>query len=387
MGGKQLTVGDIPFSNVSGTVSKELTQNAIWQVLGASLLIVLYLAVRFSMGGLKEGFKYGICAVIALLHDVLVLWGSFAILGLLFGWQVDSLFVTAMLTVIGFSVHDTIIVFDRVRENLTHRQKGETFSDLTDRSIDQTISRSIRTSLTVVMTLLALFFLGGSVIHQFAGALLIGIISGTYSSIFNASVLLVMAKGNDVTTGDAVPVSARPDARRRRGTRNPERANACRALQACPADARKRSAAATAARKFTTRPWSFGTGAGNRRATEEETETTERRDWRPTEPRRARSRTPRAASPPAAAACEWGCMSPGLRSKHIIMPPVYGRAENTVSALWRLSAASGHRGGRMLRLLPAAQHHHHDLCRGHHRVCAEPGRGLAVPAGGLCSRP
>ncbi len=210
VGGKQLTAADIPFSDVSGTVSKELTQNAIWQVLGASLLIVLYLAVRFSMGGLKEGFKYGICAVIALLHDVLVLWGSFALLGLLFGWQIDSLFVTAMLTVIGFSVHDTIIVFDRVRENLTHRQKGETFSDLTDRSIDQTISRSIRTSLTVVMTLLALFFLGGSVVHQFAGALLIGIVSGTYSSIFNASVLLVMAKGNDVAPPLAAPVVPAP---------------------------------------------------------------------------------------------------------------------------------------------------------------------------------
>jgi hypothetical protein len=113
-------------------------------------------------------------------------------------WQVDSLFVTAMLTVIGFSVHDTIIVFDRIRENLHHRGKGESFSDLADRSIDQTIKRSIYTSLTVVLTLLALFVAGGPTVHQFTGALLIGIISGTYSSIFNASVLLVLWKQRDM---------------------------------------------------------------------------------------------------------------------------------------------------------------------------------------------
>ncbi len=206
--GKQLAVTDVPFSNVSGTISKELTVNAIEAVIFASVFIVLYLAIRFSIGGFKEGLKYGTCAVVALLHDVLVLWGSFAIMGKLFGWQVDSLFVTAMLTVIGFSVHDTIIVFDRVRENLHHRGLGESFSDLTDRSIDQTIGRSIKTSWTVVMTLLALFLFGGVVIHQFAGALLIGIVSGTYSSIFNASVLLVMAKSKDIAPIVAGPSKA-----------------------------------------------------------------------------------------------------------------------------------------------------------------------------------
>ena len=273
VGGRQLTTADIPFSNVSGTVSKELTQNAVYQVLGASALIVLYLAFRFSMGGLKEGFKYGICAVIALLHDVLVLWGSFAILGFLFGWQVDSLFVTAMLTVIGFSVHDTIIVFDRVRENLTHRQKGETFSDLTDRSIDQTISRSIRTSLTVVMTLLALFFLGGSVIHQFAGALLIGIISGTYSSIFNASVLLVMAKGNDVTTGAATPVLPAPTRAGDAGRGTPNRQTPI----APPKPAVKPEAAPTnGGAQVYDAPVSFGTGADTEDEGDEESDETPR---------------------------------------------------------------------------------------------------------------
>jgi len=190
---------DVAYSDVSGTISQELTFDAVKAVLVASVLIVLFLAFRFSIGGFKEGLKYGLCAVAALLHDVLVVWGAFAILGYIFKWQIDSLFVTAMLTVIGFSVHDTIIIFDRMRENLQHRLKGENFSDLADRSIDQTIARSLNTSFTVVLTLVALFFFGGAIIHQFIGALLIGIISGTYSSIFNASVLLVLWKQQDAT--------------------------------------------------------------------------------------------------------------------------------------------------------------------------------------------
>lgn len=214
-------VEDVAYSDVSGTISQELTLDAVKAVLVASMLIVLFLAFRFSIGGFVEGLKYGICAVAALLHDVLVVWGAFAILGYLLKWQIDSLFVTAMLTVIGFSVHDTIIIFDRMRENLQHRVKGENFSDLADRSIDQTIARSLNTSFTVVLTLLALFFFGGAIIHQFIGALLIGIISGTYSSIFNASVLLVLWKQRDntalLTTSGALSgpksgLSARPSA-------------------------------------------------------------------------------------------------------------------------------------------------------------------------------
>jgi preprotein translocase SecF subunit len=214
------TVEDVAYSNVSGVISSELTQNAFLAILLSSLCIVFYLAVRFAIGGFMEGLKYGICAVIALLHDVLVVWGAFAILGYLFNWQIDSLFVTAMLTVIGFSVHDTIIIFDRIRENLQHRQRGENFSDLTDRSIDQTIARSVNTSFTVVLTLLALFFFGGGIIHQFIGALLIGIVSGTYSSIFNASVLLVMWKQRD--TGLALPGSGAASGPKSRLSARPE---------------------------------------------------------------------------------------------------------------------------------------------------------------------
>jgi preprotein translocase subunit SecF len=129
--------------------------------------------------------------VVALLHDVLVLLGAFAIFGYFLGWEVDSLFITAMLTVIGFSVHDTVVIFDRVRENLRHKARGENFESLVNRSIGQTLARSINTSLTVVMTLVALVVLGGQPTRLLNVALLIGILSGTYSSIFNAASILV----------------------------------------------------------------------------------------------------------------------------------------------------------------------------------------------------
>ncbi len=179
---------------VSPAISRELTRNAFLSVVIASVLILLYLAIRFSIGGFVEGMKFGTCAVIAMVHDVFVVLGLFAIMGFFFNWQIDSLFVTAMLTVIGFSVHDTIVIFDRIRENLRHRQRGETFAQVTDASIEQTFARSINTSLTVVITLVALLILGGPVVRLFVTALLIGIISGTYSSIFNASPLMVLWK-------------------------------------------------------------------------------------------------------------------------------------------------------------------------------------------------
>jgi SecD/SecF fusion protein len=192
-------------SVVSGIISRELIVNAILSVVYASGLIILYLAIRFSIPNFIEGLKFGTCAVVALLHDVLVLLGAFAIMGYLRNWQIDSLFVTAMLTVIGFSVHDTIIIFDRVRENLHHRPRGEAFAETVDRSIEQTFARSINTSGTVVLTLVCLLILGGPVIKLFVAALLIGIVSGTYSSIFNASPLLVLWKQ---LTGERAPAPA-----------------------------------------------------------------------------------------------------------------------------------------------------------------------------------
>ncbi len=172
-------------------ISRELTTNAIEAVIMASALIVLYLALVFGIGGFVAGLRLGTSAIVALLHDVLVLIGAFAIFGYFLGWEIDSLFVTALLTVIGFSVHDTVVIFDRVRENLRHKSRGENFESLVNRSIGQTLARSINTSLTVVMTLLALVILGGQTTRLLNVALLIGIVSGTYSSIFNAASILV----------------------------------------------------------------------------------------------------------------------------------------------------------------------------------------------------
>ena len=179
------------FGNVGSVISKEVTSNALQAVVIAAGLIVLYLAVVFGIGGFVAGLRLGTSAVAALLHDILVLLGAFAIFGYFLGWEIDSLFITAMLTVIGFSVHDTVVIFDRVRENLRRKARGENFESLVNRSIGQTLARSINTSLTVVMTLVALVVLGGQTTRLLNVALLIGILSGTYSSIFNAASILV----------------------------------------------------------------------------------------------------------------------------------------------------------------------------------------------------
>lgn len=176
---------------VGPTIGKELLQKAILSIIVASIAIVLYIAWAFrEVSKPVSSWKFGIAAVIALIHDVLIVVGIFSLLGHFLHVEIDSLFVTALLTVIGFSVHDTIVVFDRLRENLRKRLPG-TFSEVTNHSIIQTLGRSINTSLTVVLVLLALLLFGGTSIRWFVVALLIGIISGTFSSIFNASLVLV----------------------------------------------------------------------------------------------------------------------------------------------------------------------------------------------------
>jgi preprotein translocase subunit SecF len=135
--------------------------------------------------------------VAALVHDALAVLGIFSILGRVFGVELDSLFIVAVLTVIGFSVHDTIVVFDRIRENSV-RHAGEPFEDIVNHSLMQTIGRSLTTSLTVLLTLLALWLFGGVTIRHFVLALMIGIIAGTYSSIFNASMLLVVWEKGEI---------------------------------------------------------------------------------------------------------------------------------------------------------------------------------------------
>ncbi|MGZ6300299.1 MAG: protein translocase subunit SecF, partial [Candidatus Limnocylindria bacterium] len=169
-------------TTVGPTVGSELIRSSIILIVIGELFILAYLWVRF-------GFRYGTAAIVALLHDVIVVVGMFAMLGFFFGLEFDALFVTALLTIIGFSVHDTIVVFDRIRENRV-RHAGEPFGAIVNHSILQTLGRSINTSLTVVVTLTALLLLGPATIRTFTLALLIGVISGTYSSIFNASQLL-----------------------------------------------------------------------------------------------------------------------------------------------------------------------------------------------------
>jgi preprotein translocase SecF subunit len=176
-------------SSVSPSVASATINYSILAVIAASVLILLY--VWFAFRKVNRPWRYGACAIIALLHDVLVVMGVFSILGWTLHIQVDSLFITALLTVVGFSVHDTIVVFDRIRENMQHRS-SESFDQVVNASLVQTMARSLNTSLTVLFTLSALTLFGGDSIRPFTLALLIGVFSGTYSSIFNASMLLVI---------------------------------------------------------------------------------------------------------------------------------------------------------------------------------------------------
>jgi preprotein translocase subunit SecF len=177
------------FQSVGGTIGAQTTTRAIQAVIVAAIAILLYMAFAFRK--LTHPFVYGGAAIVALLHDVLVVLGLFAIMGYFFNVRVDALFVPAVLTVIGFSVHDTIVVFDRIRENMS-RRTGEPYYTVVNNSLLQTLGRSLNTSLTVLLTLTALLLFGGSSIRVFVLALLIGITSGTYSSIFNATPLAVI---------------------------------------------------------------------------------------------------------------------------------------------------------------------------------------------------
>lgn len=180
------------FESIGPTIGAETTTKAFYSVLLASALIVLYIAISFrKVPKPASSWRFGVCAVIALLHDVLVVLGVFSLLGHFLHVEVDSLFITAVLTVIGFSVHDTIVVFDRIRENLL-KVSGVPFATIVNNSILQTIVRSLNTSLTAILVLLTLLIFGGETVRWFVVALLLGIASGTYSSIFNAAPLLVV---------------------------------------------------------------------------------------------------------------------------------------------------------------------------------------------------
>lgn len=189
-----LPLENASFSAIGPTIQKETVEHAVNGVLFSSLLIMLYLGFRFgtSVGGLKNGVRFGASAVIALVHDVLFVIGSAAIVGMLMHWEVSALFITAMLTVIGFSVHDTIIIFDRVRENLLRQQKGETFEHLCDKSVSQSVARSINTSFSALIPLLFLIAIGTPTpeLKFMCVSMFLGISIGAYSSIFNATPIL-----------------------------------------------------------------------------------------------------------------------------------------------------------------------------------------------------
>jgi preprotein translocase subunit SecF len=186
---------ELEYATVGGALSTQIRNRAILAVAIASVGILLYMAYAFR--NTQNPLLYGSSALVAMLHDVLVVLGIFSILGLLFNVQIDALFITALLTIIGFSVHDTIVVFDRIRENLA-KQPNESFEAIVDYSLAQTVVRSVNTSLTVIFTLLALVLFGGGSTRMFVLALLIGVVSGTYSSIFNASQLLVAWENGEI---------------------------------------------------------------------------------------------------------------------------------------------------------------------------------------------
>lgn len=183
---------DLRLETVGPTISKELTLKALAAVALSILAILVYITWAFrKIPKPTSSISFGVATIIALVHDVIVVTGIFGILGHFFKIEVDSLFITAILTVIGFSVHDTIVVFDRIRENLI-KYPQTSFEQVVNHSLVQTLGRSLNTSLTAIFVLFALYLFGGATVKIFVLALLIGIISGTYSSIFNAAPLLVV---------------------------------------------------------------------------------------------------------------------------------------------------------------------------------------------------
>jgi preprotein translocase subunit SecF len=183
------------FSSVSAAVSKQIGRNAAIAVLMASVAITLY--ITWSFRNVPNSARFGVSAIVALLHDVLLVVGVFSILGKVFDIEVNTFFITGLLTVVGFSVHDSIVVFDRIRENVG-RGLIRNFPDAVNHSLLQTMGRSFNTSLTLIFSILALLLLGGGSIRDFLLVLLIGVTTGTYSSVFIASMFLVTWQQGDI---------------------------------------------------------------------------------------------------------------------------------------------------------------------------------------------
>jgi preprotein translocase subunit SecF len=182
-------VEELRFESVGPAVGAEVTRTASVAVGVAALFILLFIIYAFRK--VPHAFRYGACAIAAMIHDILVTVGLFSVAGLILGWEADALFLTAILTVIGFSVQDTIVVFDRIRENIPKR-RGEPYETIVNRSLLETVHRSLATQLNAIFVLIALLIFGGATMKQFVAVLLVGLLSGTYSSIFNAVPLLVV---------------------------------------------------------------------------------------------------------------------------------------------------------------------------------------------------
>ncbi|MBN1562768.1 MAG: protein translocase subunit SecF [Anaerolineae bacterium] len=178
----------ITTSSVSATVGEEVTRSAVIATLVVAAIILMF--IIFAFRKVPNPIRYGACAIIAMFHDILVTMGIMAILGILFGWEADALFLTAILTVVGYSVQDSIVVFDRIREN-TPKYRGEDYEVIVNRSVLETVHRSLATQINAIFVMFAILLFGGDTIRQFIGIMLIGLMSGTYSSIFNAVPLLV----------------------------------------------------------------------------------------------------------------------------------------------------------------------------------------------------
>jgi preprotein translocase SecF subunit len=176
------------FDNVAPSIGSEVTRAATVAVAAAAIVILVFIWYAFRR--VPNAIRYATCAIIAMLHDILVTMGLMSLAGLFLGWEVDALFLTAMLTVIGFSVQDTIVVYDRIRENIPKR-KGEPFEMIVNRSLLETLHRSLATQLNAIFVMFSILLFGGATIKQFIAIILVGLISGTYSSIFNATPLVV----------------------------------------------------------------------------------------------------------------------------------------------------------------------------------------------------
>ncbi|MBN1890070.1 MAG: protein translocase subunit SecF [Thermoflexales bacterium] len=176
------------FDNVAPSIGGEVTRAATIAVFAAALVILVFIWYAFRK--VPNAIRYATCAIIAMVHDILVTMGLMSLAGLVLGWEVDALFLTAMLTVIGFSVQDTIVVYDRIRENIPKR-KGEPFETVVNRSLLETLHRSLATQLNAIFIMFSILLFGGATIKQFIAIILVGLLSGTYSSIFNATPLVV----------------------------------------------------------------------------------------------------------------------------------------------------------------------------------------------------